>query len=440
MLEEPVSKLILKFAAPTIVSMLVTAIYNMADTFFVSQISTSASGAVGIIFSLMAILQAFAFMIGMGSGNNIARLLGQQKQKQAEIFAAVCFVTEFLAGTLIAAILLPNLNRVVYLLGATDTIAPYAMDYAKYILFAAPFLMCSLGMNNMLRFQGNAFYAMMGIATGGILNMILDPLFIFGFGMGISGAAIATGLSQLISFIILTCQCNLRKSCLSIRLSNFRPSGHVYRAILTNGFPSLSRQGIASVAVIIMNFAAKPYGDAAIAAMSIVSRYGNFLNSAVIGFGQGFQPVCGFNYGAGNYKRVLDAFDFCVRTAVRFLLGLAVISFLFAPEIIAVFRKEDAEVVAIGTLALRAQAVSLMCAGYLTMANMFTQTIGYSLHATIVSLLRQGIWYIPLILVLPQVFGLWGIVLAQPAADFLSFVTAHLICRRVIGQMREKIV
>ena len=439
MLEEPVNRLVIRFAAPTIVSMLVTAIYNMADTFFVSQISTSASGAVGIIFSLMAILQAVAFMIGMGSGNHIARLLGQQKEKQAEIYAAVCFVTEFLAGTLIAAVLLPNLGSLVYLLGATDTIAPYAMDYARYILMAAPFLMCSLGMNNMLRFQGNAFYAMIGIATGGILNMILDPFFIFGLGMGISGAAIATGLSQIISFVILTCQCNFRKSCLSIRLSNYRPTFEIYRGILTNGFPSLSRQGIASVAVIIMNFAAKPYGDAAIAAMSIVSRYGNFLNSAVIGFGQGFQPVCGFNYGAGNYRRVLEAFDYCVRTASKFLLILAGISFLFAPSIIAVFRREDAEVIMIGTRALRAQAISLVCAGYLTMANMFTQTIGYSLQATVVSLLRQGIWYIPLILLLSQMFGLWGIIMAQPAADVLSFVTAFLICRRVIAGMRAKI-
>lgn len=438
MMNEPVERLVIRFAVPTIISMMVTAIYNMADTYFVSQINTQASGAVGVIFSLMAFIQAIAFMIGMGSGNHISRLLGQQKKKQAEVFAAVCFFTEFGAGLLIAVLLVCNLDRVVFLLGATDTIAPYARDYARYILYAAPFMMCAFGMNNMLRFQGNAFYAMIGITAGGILNIILDPIFIFGLGLGISGAAIATGFSQCVSFGILLLQSNLRKSCLSIRLRNFRPTASIYGKILQSGFPSLGRQGIASIAVILLNFAAKPFGDAAIAAMSIVSRYGNFINSATIGFGQGFQPVCGFNYGAGHYDRVMRAFSFCVRTATKVLIVLAVISFALAVPIITEFRRDDAAVIAIGTQALRLQALTLPFAGYITMANMFTQTTGYGIRATIVSVLRQGIYFIPLILVLPRTLGLYGILLTQPIADALSVVTAYFICRGILREMNEK--
>ena len=438
MMHEPVQTLVPRMAVPTIISMMVTAVYNMADTFFVSQINTQASGAVGIIFSLMAIIQAFGFMIGMGSGNHISRLLGQKDEKRAEEFAAVCFFSELILGALIAVLLLSNLSLLVRLLGATETIAPYAVDYARYILMAAPFIMCAFGMNNMLRFQGNALYAMIGITTGGVLNIILDPIFIFGLGLGISGAALATALSQFVSFCILTCQCNFRKSCISIKLRNFHPGFAIYRKILGTGLPSLSRQGIASIAVILMNFAAQPYGDAAIAAMSIVSRYGNFINSAVIGFGQGFQPVCGFNYGAGNYRRVMEAFHYCVRTAVKFLLLMAVVSFVFAHPIMEAFRRDDAAVIAIGTLALRAQCVTLPFASYLTMANMFTQTIGYGVRATIVSILRQGICFVPLILALPAVFGLWGVVLTQPLSDAASVLIAYFICRGILREMEEK--
>ncbi len=439
MMEEPVEQLIPRMAVPTIISMLVTAIYNMADTFFVSQINTQASGAVGVIFSLMALIQALAFMIGMGSGNHIARLLGQQKQERAEVVAAVCYFTELLTGALAAALLLCNIDRLVMWLGATETIAPYAVDYAKYILLAAPFMMCALGMNNMLRFQGNAFYAMVGITAGGVLNMFLDPILIFGFDMGISGAAIATAVSQIVSFVILSCQCNFRKSCLSIRLRNFRPSLSMYRSILGTGLPSLSRQGISSLAVIVMNFAAQPYGDAAIAALSIVSRFVNFINSAIIGFGQGFQPVCGFNYGAGNYRRVLDSFRFCVRVTTRILLVLAVLAFCLARPIITAFRRDDLQVIAIGTAALRAQAVTLAFTAYITMTNMFTQTIGYGLRATFVSSLRQGICFIPLMLLLPPVFGLGGVIAAQPAADLISLALAYLVCRKLILKMEQEV-
>ena len=359
MIETPINKLIPSLAVPTIISMLVTSIYNMADTFFVSQIGTSASGAVGVIFSAMAMIQAIGFTLGMGSGNNISRALGDRQEEKAGVFAAVSFYTAGIMGILIMVLGTIFSRQMVFFLGATKTIAPYAQDYARYILFAAPFMMTSFVMNNILRAQGSAFFAMVGITTGGILNMVLDPLFIFGFHMGISGAAVATMVSQMISFGILLYQCNSHEDCIKIQLSKFRPSVAVYGAILHAGIPSFCRQGLASVAAVVLNFAAGPFGDAAIAAMSIVTRFMMFINSSLIGFGQGFQPVCGFNFGAKRYDRVLEAYWFCVKVAVVMLTTFGIVAFVFSRPIITAFRREDLQVIEIGTLVLRLQLLTM---------------------------------------------------------------------------------
>ena len=263
-MEEPVQSLIPRLAVPSMVSMIVVAVYNMADTFFVSRLGTSASAAVGVVYSMVAIIQAIAFMIGMGSGNEISRLLGAKKQVEAEHYVAIGFFTELILGTFIALFCIIYVRILVYALGSTKTIAPYAISYAQYVLLGTPFIMASLGMNNMLRFQGNSFYSMLGIATGGILNMFLDPLFIYGFHMGIIGAAVATTLSQIVSFSILLYQCNKMPACISVSLKNFKPSLKRYSLILQFGLPSLARQGVAGVSTIILNFSAHPYGDAAI--------------------------------------------------------------------------------------------------------------------------------------------------------------------------------
>ena len=310
MLEAPVSRVIPRLAIPTIISMLITAIYNMADTFFVSQIGTSASGAVGVIFSAMAIIQAVSFMMGMGTGTNVSQALGAGDEERARRYAAVGFFTAFGVGVVLAILGLTHIDTLVRFLGATETIAPYAKDYATYIFYATPFMMCSFVMNNLLRFEGLAMYGMVGITTGGILNMVLDPLFIFGFGLGTAGAAIATALSQIVSFTILLIMCNTKPDAITIDPRNFKPTLKMYGKILYIGFPSLGRQGIASISTILLNTAAGVHGDAAIAAMSIVTRFIMFINSSIIGFGQGFQPVCGFSYGAGKYSRVREAFGF----------------------------------------------------------------------------------------------------------------------------------
>lgn len=440
MIETPINRLIPSLAVPTIISMLVTSIYNMADTFFVSQIGTSASGAVGVIFSAMAMIQAIGFTLGMGSGNNISRALGDRQEEKAGVFAAVSFYTAGIMGILIMVLGTIFSRQMVFFLGATKTIAPYAQDYARYILFAAPFMMTSFVMNNILRAQGSAFFAMVGITTGGILNMILDPLFIFGFHMGISGAAVATMVSQMISFGILLYQCNSHEDCIKIQLSKFRPSVAVYGAILHAGIPSFCRQGLASVAAVVLNFAAGPFGDAAIAAMSIVTRFMMFINSSLIGFGQGFQPVCGFNFGAKRYDRVLEAYWFCVKVAVVMLTTFGIVAFVFSRPIITAFRREDLQVIEIGTLVLRLQLLTMPFQAWVIMVNMLTQSIGYGFRASIVAMGRQGLFLIPALLVLPKALGLLGLQIAQPIADMLTFVLATVIVVGILkelGQMRD---
>ena len=466
MLHAPVSRIIPKLAVPTIISMLITSIYNMADTYFVSQISTSASGAVGVVFSVMGIIQSVSFTIGMGSGAPVSQALGSGKQEEARTLCSVGFFTALIMG--VAIMILGNLfiEPIVGFLGATETIAPHAMAYASYIFYAAPFMMCSFVMNNHLRFQGLATYGMVGITTGGILNMILDPIFIFekgtvlfgflplpfGFGLGTAGAAIATALSQFVSFCILLLQCNLRRDTITIHPRYFRPTLKMYGKILYIGFPSLGRQGIASVSNILLNntvlaCVAPLLQDAAISAISITSRFVMFINSSVIGFGQGFQPVCGFNYGAGQYSRVKKAFWFSVKVTTAILLVLGVIAFIFAEPIVTAFRAEDAEVIRIGTVALRLHLLTIPLWGFIVMGNMYTQSIGYGGRATLLSISRQGLFLIPALLLLPWVLPLseantpFAVAAAQPVADLLSLVMAVFIVASILrhfGKMTDK--
>ena len=456
MLHAPVSRIIPKLAIPTIISMLITSIYNMADTYFVSQISTSASGAVGVVFSVMGIIQAIAFTIGMGSGASVSQALGAGKQDEAQTLCNVGFFTAMMTGVVILILGNVFIDPIVGFLGATETIAPHAKAYASYIFYAAPFVMCSFVMNNHLRFQGLATYGMVGITTGGILNMFLDPIFIFepghmlfgfltlpfGFGLGTAGAAIATAISQATSFFILLLQCNLRRDTISIHPRHFRPTKTMYWKILYVGFPSLGRQGIASVANILLNNTVKAcvtlaLQDPAISAISIVSRFVMFINSTVIGFGQGFQPVCSFNFGAGRYTRVREAFWFCVKVSTVILLVLGLGSFFFAEPIITVFRRNDPDVIRIGTLALHLQLITIPLWGFIVMSNMFTQSIGYGLRSTIISTARQGIFLIPALLIFPPMLGLLGIQIAQPVADVLTFLMTFLIVSGVLRQLKS---
>lgn len=433
MTEEPVDKLILELAVPTIASMLITSIYNMADTYFVGKIGTSATGAVGVIFPLMTLIQAVGFLFGHGSGNYMARQMGAQKVKECNEMASTGFFWSLIGGFLIMAFGLIFSGPLVTALGATDTIRPYALDYMFYILFGAPIMTASFTLNNQLRFQGNAFYGMIGIMTGGILNIVLDPVFIFAFEFGVAGAAMATSLSQLISFVILVVFTNKKSIPLSIK--NVRFNLYYVKEILRGGLPSLFRQGCNSLSFVFLNHAVGIYGDAAIAAMTVVQRIVNFAFSAMLGYGQGFQPVCGFNFGAKKYDRVKKGVSFCVKSSLIALIIFAALGVVFAPNLVAAFR-DDPDVIEIGVRTLRWQCLTFPLLGWVTICNMLTQTIGYTVMASILATSRQFLFFIPCLYILSAAFGLTGIECTQSAADVISFVVSVFIGVDVLRKMK----
>ena len=433
MTETPIRPLIIRLAVPTVISNLISTIYNAADTFFIGLISTSASAAVGVAFSLQAIIQAIGFFFGQGSGTTVSKDLGKHDMKDAEIIASTGFFSSFFLSFLIRIPGLIFLEPFAIFLGSTETILPYAKDYMFYILLGSPFMCSSLVLNNQLRFQGYSFYSMIGLTVGGVLNIFLDPLFIFVFEMGIAGAALATALSQAVSFFILLFYA-LRVGNVRLRISLFRPSLKVLKEITVGGLPSLCRQSVMSVAMIVLNTASKPFGDAAIAAMAIVNKVGNFTNSILLGVGQGFQPVCGYNYGAGLYERVKEGFYFCVRSMVLFLIFLAVLEYIFASQIIEFFRRGDPAVTEIGSLALRLRCFTLWFSSLIVISNMLLQTTGKVVRASILGFARQGIILIPAVMILTPFIGLLGIQLAQPIADI---VTIALSIPMTVGVLKS---
>ena len=422
MIGTPVGKLVVSLGIPTVLSMLVTAVYNVGDTFFVSKLGTSASGAVGIVFSLMAIIQAVGFTIGMGTGTQISRLLGAQRDDEACGVAISGLLAAIVFGTLLAVSGLLCLDGLMRILGATDTILPYARDYASYILYAAPVMASAFLLNNILRAEGKARLAMVGLMTGGLLNLALDPLFIFTFKMGIAGAAIATAISQCVSFGILLSWFLRGKTSVRLRPSRISWDIRTYLRTLKHGLPSFIRQTLASVATIMLNVNAALYGDAAVAAMSIVGRLFMFVFAVNLGIGQGYMPVAGYNYGAGRLDRLRDAFFFTLRLTTVAMLTSGVTFFWAAPFLIKIFIKTDLEVVRIGTTALRAMSMAMPLVPLGVVCNMTFQSIGRSWAATVLSMARQGIFFLPLIMILPRFIGLTGVQITQALSDLLTFM------------------
>ncbi|AEF80359.1 MATE family efflux transporter [Leadbettera azotonutricia] len=432
----PVGRLITSLAIPSILIMLITSIYNMTDTFFVSFLGTSATAAVGVAFPLMAVIQAVGFFFGHGTGNYIARELGAQHYKNASKMAATGFYSAFIAGAVLACFGSLGLDPLVRLLGATDTILPFGRDYLRFILIGAPFMMCSLMQNNLLRYQGSSFNGMIGMVGGAVINMGLDPLFIFVFHWGIAGASLATCLSQVVSFGLLFIG-STKKDNVRIQLKYFSPSIANYKEMVRGGLPSLVRQGIASVSGIFMNNFAGSFGDEAIAALTIVQRVFNMAGSLVGGIGQGFQPVCGFNYGAKLYKRVKEGFRFSFLAMTIPLIPLGLLGFVFAPQIIALFRPDDLLLIKIGTQAFRFQCSTILFLGWITINNMMMQTMGKAFKASLLAFARQGLFMLPLLFILTPIFGLTGILASQPAADIATFALSIPLSASVFKEMKE---
>ncbi|MBQ8091520.1 MAG: MATE family efflux transporter [Pyramidobacter sp.] len=438
MTQTPLRPLIVRLAVPTICSMLITTFYNMADTFFVARIGTSAAGAVGVVFSLMAIIQAIGFMCGMGAGSIASRRLGAQKNDEASQATSSAFFMALTLGLAVTVLGLTFLDPFMRLLGSTETILPYAREYARWVLFGAPVMTTSFVMNTNLRAEGKAFFAMVGIVTGGLLNVALDPLFIFVFDMGIAGAAVATVLSQCVSFCILLSHFVFHRSVLRISPARASRSLSFYGLIVRTGFPTLLRQGLASAASVALNVNASVYGDAALAAMAIVMRVMLFIGSILIGFGQGFQPVAGYNYGAKRYDRVIEAYKFCVKTGLVVLTVVAAAFFIGAPQVMSLFQNSDPRVTEIGTTAFRAHCATLVLLPLTVLTDMLFQVTGKYKLASFLSGARRGFFFIPLVFILPRFFGLLGIQIAQPVSDLFSVCFSVPMAQGYIRWMQEQ--
>lgn len=420
MTETPVSGLVLRLAVPSIITMMVSNLYNMVDTAFVGRLGTSPSGAVGIVFGFMAIIQAFGFMFGQGGGSILSRALGAKDKERASLHASAGFLSSMLCGLLIAVTGFIWLDSIVIFLGSTPTIAPYAKTYISYILVSAPFMTSSFTLNNFLRYEGKAKLGMMGMMTGAILNMVLDPILMFGLGMGISGAGLSTAVSQFISWSILVSMFRRGKTetCLSIKLA-LRATPAMVGNIAATGFPSLLRQGLHSLATVILNAQCAVYGDAAVAAMSIVSRLTFFTFSFALGVGQGFQPVSAYNYGAKRYSRIRQSYRFTIMAAECIIILGVLILIIFAPELVRLLR-DDPEVVVIGKRALRLHAFASLLLPPCMVTEMLFQSTGHRISASSVSAIRSGLLFIPILLIMAHFRGLAGIQEAQSLALLLS--------------------
>ena len=426
MTETPVPRLVVKLAIPSMVSMIVTAFYNLVDAAFIGHLSTEATAGIGISFAYMTFIQAIGFFFGHGSGNHISRALGARDYHDAGTMAAVGFFTPIIVGFVAALVCLPLLPQLATLLGAPPEVVPYACDYLRYIVVATPFMMSALTLNNQLRLQGNARFGMMGIVSGALLNILLDPLLIFVCHMGVTGASLATAISQLFAWCLLL-KGTMHGESVHIRLTNFKPSWHYYREIVAGGLPSLFRQAFNCAAAIMLNYAASRYAPSgqqasSVAAFAVVSRTTMFAFSLILGFTQGFQPVCGFNYGAHRYSRVKQAYIFTLEVTTALLTLLSSLGIIFAPQIIALFRSEDPALIEIGSHALRWQCIIFPLCSLSTATGMLLQNIRSTLPATLLSIGRQGLFFIPLVIILPRSLGLQGVEMTQAAADFCTFL------------------
>ena len=437
MTTEPVKKLVGELAIPSIVSMLISSVYNIVDTFFVGRLDTQSTAALGVVFSYMAFIQAMAFFFGQGAGNFISRSLGGRNFKGAEQMAAVGFLSSVLTGVITAVVGFIFMGPLLDFFGSTPTVKPFAVGYFRWILVGTPFIMGCFSLNNLMRQQGNAMVAMIGIASGAVLNIALDPILIFGLGMGVEGAGLATAVSQAFSFVVML-SLSGKRGGIKIRPSLFRPTWNHYVEIAAGGLPSLLRQGLGAVATICFNQVARTYGDEALAAFSIVSRVMMFTASAMIGYGQGFQPVCGFNYGAGLFGRVRQAFRHSVRVSTLYCTILAAVGYIWAPGIVTLFRADDPAVIRIGAEVLRYQCMAFPLIGFIVMTNMYLQNIRKVIPALITAALRNGLAFIPALYIGRAVLGFLGVEIAQSVSDVISFVIAVPLCLSALSSMGKK--
>ena len=432
----PVLPLIIRLGVPTMMSMLVTALYNTAAAFYVASLGTSAIAALGIVFSLQMFIQALGIMVGQGCASMTSRLLGAKDYDRVNRLASTGLLTVAVIAVTFALLARIFLTPFLQAIGATDTILPYAWDYAEVILMGAPVMAAAFTLNNLLRSEGLAFVGMLGLGAGGILNIIVTPVFIFGFGWGIAGAAWSTVLCQLISFVILLSHYWRGHGSihLSVRLVDFDPRTHAL--ILKNGIPSMTRNACATVAACLLNVVAAGFGDAAVAAMSVVGRVMMISNALLIGLGQGFQPVLGYNWGAGLFIRVKESLDATLKMGYFIVVTGGLVGFVFAADIMQFFAVGDAEVVAVGVFAMQLQCLACIIMPINIIGNMAYQVLGRAGIATLLAASRQGLFFLPLVFLLPYSLGLTGLQ-AVPAA---SEVMASFVCGYYLYKLRREFI
>lgn len=437
MLNEPIHRIIPKMAVPTIVAFLITSIYSLADTYFVSQLGTNATAAVSVNASLDQLIMLCGSMLAIGANSYIARLLGQGDGEKASRVLSTAFYAAFAVGAVLLILGSVFMVPMVRLLGATPTCEQYAVDYATYVLMAAPFMACNFVMNQCLRSEGSATLSMVGMGFGGILNCVLDPIFIFNLNMGVAGASLATAISKLVSFVILIFPYITRRSLLRLSVKYFRPTREIVSEIVTVGSSSMFRNGLAVVAGILLNKLAGSisgdlaYNDSVLAGIGVCTKIMMFPFSIILGFGNGFQPVVGFNWGSKRYDRVRESYRFSSRVAIWGGVVMAVICIVLSDWLIVRFAGTDETMRRIGGFAIITQSIALPIHAWVAIVNMYCVGLGDARGAFVLSTARQGSCFLPILFPLAWLFGAYGVGVVQAAADVLTVFLAVPILRSV---------
>ena len=438
MLEQPISKVIPKMAIPTIVAFLINSVYSLADTFFVSSLGTNATAAVSVNSSLDQIIMMAGSMLAIGANSYIARLLGAKREEEANKVLSVAFFIALAFGTVLAVFGCMFMTPMVRMLGATDTCLQYSIDYATYVLLVAPFMASSFVMNQCLRAEGSAVLSMIGMGFGSILNCVLDPIFIFTLDLGVAGASMATAISKLVSFSILIFPYITKRSVLRLSIRFFQPNREILSQIVKIGSSSMFRSGLAVVAGIVLNNIAGSISDAVLAGIGVTNKIMMFPFSVILGFGSGFQPVTGFNWGAKRFDRVLESYRFSAKCALIISASMAVLLGLFANQVILLFAEADAEMQAIGALSIRLQCLALPIHAWVAVVNMFCNGLGKAKGALLLATARQGSCFLPIVYPMAWLFHSNGVAAVQAVADVLTLCLAVPLIRKVLKEVNGK--
>jgi putative efflux protein, MATE family len=436
MLNGPVPQTIMKMAVPTIVSFLISSIYSLADTYFVSGIGTNATAAVSVNASLDQIIFMMGSMLAVGGNSYIARLLGARDDKKANQVLSTSFFTAIFLGTIMLVAGTVFMKPMVRMLGATPTCEQYSIEYATYVLLVAPIMASSFVLNQCLRAEGSAIFSMFGMSFGGILNCILDPIFINGMGLGVAGASMATAISKLVSWCILLYPYLRRHTILHISFKSIKYSRDIVGEVVSVGSSSLLRSGLAVVSAIILNNLAGNYSDALLAGIGVTNKIMMFPFSIILGFGSGFQPVTGYNWGAKQYDRVHQTLSFSSKVAILGSVIMGAFCAIFANTIISWFTEADAEMMWMGALCIRLQSFVLPVHAWVAVVNMFCAGIGFASGAIILATARQGTCFIPFVFLLNALFHEYGILSIQAVADLLSIILAVVVLRKALKRVR----